>query len=179
MAPVDAAVGAGRDAARTAGGRVVPSAVAEQPRAVRAGGAGRCPLRARRPRPPGGCGAHRHPAPASPRLDGRPGVFPGYRLAGRDRPALARVVRRMTRLTGLAATILVIGLGAGTAADRPRARPVVTLGAYRVLAADFHVHSAAWSDGALTPFGLVVEADRQGLDAMAVTGHNQVSDAKV
>jgi predicted metal-dependent phosphoesterase TrpH len=53
------------------------------------------------------------------------------------------------------------------------------LGGYRVLAADFHVHSSTWSDGALTPFGLVLEARRQGLDAMAITGHNQVLDAKV
>src|SRR5947207_12872121 len=61
---------------------------------------------------------------------------------------------------------------------RPVARPPLTIGGYRVLAADFHTHSATWSDGALTPFGIVLEARRQGLDAIAITGHNQVSDAK-
>jgi hypothetical protein len=35
-----------------------------------------------------------------------------------------------------------------------------------------------WSDGALTPWGLVLEAQRQGLDAIALTGHNQVWDGR-
>jgi predicted metal-dependent phosphoesterase TrpH len=52
------------------------------------------------------------------------------------------------------------------------------LDGYRVLAVDFHTHSSTWSDGALTPLGLVMEADRQGLDALAITGHNQVSDSE-
>lgn len=85
----------------------------------------------------------------------------------------------VTRARLLSVVLTMCGIAAGTAADRPRPNPVPSLGGYRVVAADFHVHSATWSDGALTPWGLVLEARRQGLDAIAVTGHNQVSDAKV
>ncbi len=79
----------------------------------------------------------------------------------------------------LSIILLVVAIGAGTIADRPTNSPPLTLGGYRVIAADFHTHSSTWSDGALTPWGMVLEARRQGLDAIALTGHNQVSDAKV
>jgi predicted metal-dependent phosphoesterase TrpH len=82
-------------------------------------------------------------------------------------------------LRRLSIGVLVAGLTAGTLADRPAPRPPVWLGGYRVLAVDLHVHSSMWSDGALTPWGLVLEARRQGLDAIAVTAHNEVFDAKV
>jgi hypothetical protein len=82
-------------------------------------------------------------------------------------------LRRILSLVLLCAAIV-----AGTIADRPKRREPLTLGGYRVLAADFHIHSSTWSDGTLTPWGLVFEAQRQGLDAIAITGHNQVSDAK-
>jgi len=75
--------------------------------------------------------------------------------------------------------LLITALAIGAAIDRPVARPPLSIGGYRVLAADFHTHSATWSDGALTPFGMVLEAERQGLDAIAITGHNEVVDAKV
>ena len=70
-------------------------------------------------------------------------------------------------------------IAAGTLADRPRLNPPLTLGGYRVLAVDFHTHSSMWSDGALTPWGLVLEARRQGLDAFAITAHNETWDAHV
>ena len=75
--------------------------------------------------------------------------------------------------------LLILAIAAGTLADRPRPRPRLTIGGYRVLAVDFHTHSSMWSDGALTPWGLVLEAERQGLDAIAITGHNQVRDGKM
>lgn len=75
--------------------------------------------------------------------------------------------------------LLVVACLAGWVGDRPAARPPIELGGYRVVAADFHIHSSTWSDGALTPWGLVLEAQRQGLDAIAVTAHNEVADAKV
>lgn len=75
--------------------------------------------------------------------------------------------------------LLLVACLAGWVADRPIAGASVQLGGYRVVAADFHVHSSTWSDGALTPWGLVLEAERQGLDAIAITGHNEVGDAKV
>jgi hypothetical protein len=77
------------------------------------------------------------------------------------------------------AALVVAGVIAGTAADRPADRPPLTLGGYRVVAADFHMHTSTWSDGALTPWGLVLEARRQGLEAIAVTAHNEVGDGKV
>ena len=77
-----------------------------------------------------------------------------------------------------AAALIVAAMIAGTLADRaPHHEPIV-LGGYRVVAADFHTHSSTWSDGALTPWGLVLEARRQGLDAIAITGHRQTLDAK-
>ena len=74
----------------------------------------------------------------------------------------------------LATAAIVIG----TFSDRARPRQQVSLGGYRVLAADFHTHSSTWSDGSLTPWGLVLDARYQGLDAIAITGHRQTHDAK-
>lgn len=85
----------------------------------------------------------------------------------------------MTRVQAVSVVLIAAALAAGTAADRPPARAPLTIGGYRVLAADFHAHSSLWSDGALTPWGLVLEAERQGLDAIAVTGHNQTLDGKI
>ena len=79
----------------------------------------------------------------------------------------------------LSVAALTLAIAAGTLADRPRRHPPLTIGGYRVLAADFHTHSSMWSDGALTPWGLVLEAERQGLDAIAVTGHNEVLDGQI
>jgi hypothetical protein len=75
--------------------------------------------------------------------------------------------------------LVAAAIAAGTFADRPRRNPPLTLGGYRVLAVDFHTHSSMWSDGALTPWGLVLEAERQGLDAFAITAHNETWDAQV
>ena len=75
--------------------------------------------------------------------------------------------------------LLVVALTAGTIADRPMAAQPLMLGGYRVLAVDFHTHSSMWSDGGFTPWGLVLEAQHQGLDAIVVTAHNQVSDGLV
>jgi predicted metal-dependent phosphoesterase TrpH len=78
----------------------------------------------------------------------------------------------------LSIALLIVAFVAGTAADRVPARAPIVLDGYRVLAADFHTHSSMWSDGALTPFGLVLEAERQGLDVIAITGHNEVLDSE-
>jgi hypothetical protein len=75
--------------------------------------------------------------------------------------------------------LVVVGLLTGTIADRVIHLEPLMLGGFRVLAVDFHTHSSMWSDGAFTPWGLALEAERQGLDAIAVTGHNQVSDGQL
>jgi hypothetical protein len=79
----------------------------------------------------------------------------------------------------LSALLFAAAIVVGTLADKTPAREPLVLGGYRVLAADFHNHSAMWSDGALTPWGLVLEAEHQGLDAIAITGHDQTFDSHV
>ncbi len=85
----------------------------------------------------------------------------------------------MTRSRLASTLLLVAAITAGTVADRPRENPPLTIGGYRMLSVDFHTHSSTWSDGALTPWGLVLEAQRQGLDAIAITGHDQTSDGRL
>ena len=75
--------------------------------------------------------------------------------------------------------LIAAALVAGTIADRRVPLEPVTLGGYRVLAVDFHTHSSMWSDGGFTPWGLVLEARHQGLDAIAVTGHNELFDSRL
>ena len=79
----------------------------------------------------------------------------------------------------LAGGLVVLSIVLGTVRDQVADRQPITLGSHRVLAADFHVHSSTWSGNGVTPWGLVLEARRQGLDAIAVTGHNQVLDSKI
>jgi len=73
----------------------------------------------------------------------------------------------------ICAALLLVAIVAGTASDTPVSKPPVTLGGYRVLAADFHVHPFPLSSGTLAPWDIAVEARRQGLDALAITPHNQ------
>jgi hypothetical protein len=53
------------------------------------------------------------------------------------------------------------------------------LGGYHVLATDFHVHSFPLSWATLAPWETVIEARQQGLDAIAIVGHNHVWVSKV
>ena len=85
----------------------------------------------------------------------------------------------MNALRTLSVALLVVAAAVGTLSDRPVRRPPISIAGYRVLAADFHTHSSMWSDGALTPWGLVLEAERQGLDAIAITGHDATLDGKI
>ncbi len=75
--------------------------------------------------------------------------------------------------------LLAVALVTGSIEDRPWRHDPLTLGGYHVLAVDLHTHSSMWSDGGFTPWGLVLEAERQGLDAIAVTGHNELWDARL
>lgn len=74
--------------------------------------------------------------------------------------------------------MLALGLLAGLLYDPRPARPIVRRGAYRVLQADFHAHTT-FSDGSLSPLGVVRQAERRGLDAVALTEHNTVLPAKM
>jgi hypothetical protein len=85
----------------------------------------------------------------------------------------------MTWTRAIAAGLLVLALVAGTISDVAPKRPAIVLGGYKVLAADFHVHTNLFSGGSLAPWDLVLEARRRGLDALAITPHNQVVQAKI
>ena len=85
----------------------------------------------------------------------------------------------MTRARTATVSLLFVAIAAGTVSDRPPANPPLVVGGYRVIAADFHVHPAIVSGGALAPWDLVLEARRQSLDAVAITPHNQVFPAKI
>jgi PHP domain-containing protein len=79
----------------------------------------------------------------------------------------------------LAAVLIAVSLLAGTVSDTVRKNPPLMLGGYHVLAADFHVHPFPLSWSTLAPWDLVLEAQRQHLDAIAITGHNHVWVGKV
>jgi hypothetical protein len=70
--------------------------------------------------------------------------------------------------------LILAGLAAGTLSDAPRKNPIVMVGGYRVLAADFHIHSFPLSWAFLGPFDTVEEANRQRLDVIAMTPHNLI-----
>lgn len=79
----------------------------------------------------------------------------------------------MTRvtLTHAFALSVAVSVVAGTALDAAPSRAPTFRGGYRVLECDFHAHTR-FSDGFLSPFDLVLQADRRGLDALAITEHN-------
>lgn len=77
------------------------------------------------------------------------------------------------RVRSLAIALIVAGLLIGSASDQVPQRQPTRVDGYWLLAADFHVHAFP-GDGALAPWELQDEAARAGLDAIAVTDHNQV-----
>jgi len=70
--------------------------------------------------------------------------------------------------------LLAVALIAGTIADRNIERPSVVHDGFRRLAVDLHVHPFPLSWSTLAPWDIVLEARRQGLDAVAIAGHNHV-----
>jgi hypothetical protein len=82
-----------------------------------------------------------------------------------------------------AAVLFFVAAVAGLLAPRPQLGTKLgtrrTLGEYRVLAGDFHIHMFPLDEATLSPWDAVLEARRRGLDVIALTGHNQVWTAKV
>jgi hypothetical protein len=74
-----------------------------------------------------------------------------------------------------AACLMLVSLAVGSLSQSSPShpRPLFVAG-YQVLAADFHVHSFPLSWSTLSPFETVLEARRQGLDAIAMAGHNHL-----
>lgn len=79
---------------------------------------------------------------------------------------------------GLSVVLVGVAIVGGFVSDPRPERPVVRRGGYRVLEADFHAHTT-WSDGTLSPFAIVRQADRRGLDVLAVTEHNGATAGKL
>jgi hypothetical protein len=69
--------------------------------------------------------------------------------------------------------VLLFGIAMGTLADRVSTRLPPRVGEYWLLVGDFHVHAFP-GDGVLSPWTLRREAERAGLDVIAITNHNQV-----
>lgn len=78
-----------------------------------------------------------------------------------------------TRVYLVALLLLFAGVLGGVVYDDAPARPAVHRGGYRLLEGDFHAHTS-WSDGSLSPLGVVRQANRRGLDVVSVTEHNTV-----
>lgn len=72
---------------------------------------------------------------------------------------------------GLSWLVVAAGLFAGWNAAPSRRADPPRYGTEVILEADFHVHSFP-GDGSLAPWDLAVEANRRGLDAIALTNHN-------
>ena len=85
----------------------------------------------------------------------------------------------MTALRWIAAGLLLVSFASGTMGDSAPTHPRMILGGYHVLAADFHVHCFPMSWATLAPWDAVIEAQRQGLDVIAIVGHNQLWASKV
>lgn len=73
---------------------------------------------------------------------------------------------------------LALGWVGGALFDEHPVRPPVHRAGLRVLEGDFHVHTT-YSDGLLSPLLVVRQADRRGLDVIAVTEHNTTLPARI
>lgn len=84
----------------------------------------------------------------------------------------------ITRPALVAAILIMIGVGLGTRLDVLPERTPTYRGEYRVLEVDLHAHTR-FADGLLSPFDLVLQARRRGLDALAITDHNILFPAQL
>ena len=75
--------------------------------------------------------------------------------------------------------LLAVAIAAGSFTDRPSQPHLVFTDKYQVLAVDFHTHTSFGSDGLLSPLGLILQAERQGLDGIALTAHNETATARL
>ena len=86
----------------------------------------------------------------------------------------------MNQFGWTAAGLLAVSMAAGSLAPQSQATPRKRFaGGYQVLAGDFHVHSFPLSWSTLSPFDTVWEAERLGLDVIAMSGHNNVVVSQV
>jgi predicted metal-dependent phosphoesterase TrpH len=75
--------------------------------------------------------------------------------------------------------VFLAAVVAGSLVDDVSPRePVARRGRYLVLETDLHAHTR-FADGFLSPFDLVLQAKRRGLDVLAITDHNIAFPAKM
>ncbi len=84
----------------------------------------------------------------------------------------------MNRFFAIAVGLVVIGVVGGSLLDDREVEPPVETGQYTILEVEFHAHTR-FSDGFLSPIDLVMQAQRRGLDGIAVTEHNLVFPGKL
>jgi PHP-associated len=84
----------------------------------------------------------------------------------------------MKRVRLALAGLWVAGLMLGSLSERGITSSPLVHDGFQVLSADLHVHSFP-GDGALPPWALASEARRRGLDAIALTNHNQMLSWKL
>jgi hypothetical protein len=77
----------------------------------------------------------------------------------------------------ISGTLVLLGTIAGTLIESTRSPTHNERGGFEVIEADFHMHSHL-GDGMISPFGLVLQARRKGLHAIAITDHNQILGAR-
>ena len=82
------------------------------------------------------------------------------------------------RLRWMSAAAVALATLIGTAVDEAPPRPPEMRAGLRVLEVDLHAHTR-FADGFLSPFDLVVQAERRGLDALAITDHNMLFPAQI
>jgi predicted metal-dependent phosphoesterase TrpH len=85
----------------------------------------------------------------------------------------------MIATRALAAGLLAVAFVAGGLSDRLPSNPPRMIGGYHILATDFHVHTFPQTWSTLSPWDAVLEAEWQGLDAIAIVPHDQVWASKV
>ena len=78
----------------------------------------------------------------------------------------------------IAGVLLLIAAITGLLSHEPIPQVPETIGEYRVLSGDFHLHMFPLDASTLAPWDVVLEARRRGLDVIALTGHNQAVTAK-
>jgi predicted metal-dependent phosphoesterase TrpH len=84
----------------------------------------------------------------------------------------------MTHVRLAVAGLWAAGLVLGSFSERGISSSPLVHDGFQVLSADLHVHSFP-GDGALPPWALASEARRRGLDAIALTNHNQMLSWKL
>jgi hypothetical protein len=71
-----------------------------------------------------------------------------------------------------------LAIAAGTWIDPHENAPPIERAGWRVLQVDLHAHTT-FSDGTFSPFDVVLQARRRGLDAVALTEHNLLFPARM